>query len=808
MLQNYLKVALRNITRNKLYALINVVGLAMGLVLFIFGSVYSKYEYNHDTFFANHERVYTLSSIFGSDSGIEGVENNTVYTATAARFKTEYDEADAIARTVRWEFLVSVNEESFYQQLRFADADLLKIFDFNYVHGDQSALDTSNGALITQTMAQKYFKEENPIGKTLTLNNQYSYQITAIIEDLPRNTHFNSTPVYGVDLGIVLPMTSMETATGIVPDENFGLMSSGNMTYVMLPEEFDQAWLQTQVDSIHDRHFSDEKKRFIGGIKTRPLIEANAVFWDMAGVPTIEIVRILGIAVLLIACLNYTNLATAQSLGRAREVGLRKTLGAGPRQLLTQFIIESVTVTAIAMIVALVFLEVLIPIFNNMTGKGIILNYAEILPSAIATIIIVGTISGSYPAYLITKTSPVEALRDAGAKGQASAWIRSSMIAVQFAISVFMLAMVAVIYAQNKNVERTSNIFAKDQIYTLGRIDVAEVEERHEIMRNEMLNISGIDSFTLSSQVPFETYQNMFLTSPIISEISNGFNINQLVIDPDFLATYEIPIVAGRNITREVALDTHVRSTGGVNVLVNELATRSLGFSTAEEAIGQVFYEDEGERGITTYTIVGVTDDTNIMGVHQRLKPFVMFMRPASYRFASLKLSKEATLDTVREIERVWNEINPGYPMQGQFLSAHFQLTYSIFDMGSKSLAAFALFALMLALIGLFGLAAFMAERRTKEIGIRKVLGANSKQIVKLLIWQFSKPVLWATPFALIGAYLASDVYLQIFEDRIGLPISSLLVAGGIGVLLSWITVAAHAYKVARTNPVNALHYE
>ncbi len=808
MIYNYVTVAIRNILRNKLYALINVLGLAMGLVLFIFGGIYSQYEYNHDTFFTNHDRTYTVSTIFGRDSGIEGVENNTVYPAVAARFKAEYDEADAVARTIIWEFLVSVEDESFYQQLRFADPDLLKIFDFNYIHGDESALNTANGALVTRSTALKYFGGDNVVGKTLSINNEHSFQISAVIEDLPANTHFNSMPVYGVDFELVLPISAMPTVANFNPDDNMGMLSSGNMTYVMLPREFDQAWLQTQMDSVYDRHYSNERKRFIGSLKTRPLIEANTAFWDMAGVPTIEIVRVLGIGVLLIACLNYTNLATAQSLGRAREVGLRKTLGAGPMQLLSQFIIESITVTSLAMIVALVILEGMLPVFNSMAGKGIALNYSEILPTIIGTVFVVGIVSGSYPAYLITKTSPVEALRDVGTKGQASTWIRSSMIAVQFAVSVFMLALVSVIYAQNQNVEQSSNIFAKDQIYTLGRIDIDEIEERHELMRNEMLKISGVENFSLSSQVPFETYQNMFMTSRTIADIPNGFNINQLNIDPEFLSIYDIPIIAGRPITREVALDTHVRENGRVNVLVNEIATRSLGFESAEEAVGQVFYEDEGERGITTYTIVGVTDDTNIMGVHQRLKPFIMFMRPASYRLASLKLSENATPQTINEIERVWDQIYPEFPMQGQFLSSHFQMTYRIFDMGSKSLTAFAVFALMLALIGLFGLAAFMAERRTKEIGIRKVLGANSGQIVKLLIWQFSKPVLWATPIALVGAYFASDIYLQIFEDRINLPVASLVIAGIVGVALSWATVATHAYRVARTNPVNALHYE
>lgn len=808
MFGNYIKIAIRNIARNKLYAAINILGLTMGLVLYIFGSLFADYEYSHDAFFKNVDRTYTLMSVFGESSNFEGMEQNVVYSAIAPILRAEFDEPEAIARTISQEYLISVDDDHYYQQLRFADADLLKIFDFDYIDGSTSALDNSNGAVLTRSMAQKLFKDENALGKTITLDHKYTFQITAIIEDLPANTHFNSQLVPDIDLEILLPMTAYQNAGNYDPDENFGNISDGNLTYVLLPEGFDESWLRTQMDGIYERHYSDEDKRFIGGLTTKPLIRANVAMWDMIGIPAIDIIKYLGLGVLIIACVNYTNLATAQSMGRAREVGLRKTLGAVPKQLLSQFITESITITGLAMVLALTMLELLLPVFNASTGKMLMMDYSAILPWVIMTVLVVGTLSGSYPAYLITRTNPIEALRDGQNKQGSSSWIRSTMIGVQFAFSVFMLAAVIVVYAQNKNVEQKSDIFAKDQIYTMGRIDVEQIAERHEILRNEMLKIPGVDKFTLSSQVPFEMWQSGFLAARTIPEIPNGVNFNQITMDHEFLNTYDIPIVAGRNISLDVAMDTHVRENGGVNVVVNEFAVKSLGFTSNEEALDQVFFEDEGERGITTYTIVGVAKDTNIMGLHQKLPPYVFFMRPGSYRQATVKLSGEANLQTVQEIEETWLRVIPDYPIQGQFLDQHFQFIYSIFQMASNSLAAFAVFALILALIGLFGLAAFMAERRTKEIGIRKVLGANSGQIIKLLIWQFSKPVLWATPFALGLAYLASDLYLELFAERIGLPLGALLLSGLIGLVLSWATVAAHAYKVARTNPINALHYE
>lgn len=808
MLQNYFKVAIRNILRNKTYALINILGLSMGLVIYIFGGLFADYEYSHDAFFKNVDRTYTLTSIFGPESNFEGMPHGAVYSAVAPILRSEYEEPEAIARTIIREYLVSVDDNHYYQDLRFADADLLNIFDFNYISGSSSALDNTNGAVITQSIAEKFFGDINPLGKTITLDHTHTFQISAVIEDLPPNTHFNSQLVPDVDLEILLPMTAFQTTADYNPDENFGNLSDGNITYVMLKDGFDEEWLQTQVSSIHERHYDDEKKKFVGGLSTSPLIRANLTLWDTIGIPAIDVIKYLGLGVLIIACVNYTNLATAQSMGRTREVGLRKTLGAGPKELLIQFITESVTITSIAMIVALAVLEIALPVFNSSTGKLLILNYADILPWVLLTILLVGVLSGSYPAYLITKTSPIEALRDGKGRNPGSSWVRSSMIAVQFMFSVFMLALVLVIFSQNKNVRERSNIFPKDQIYTLARIDVDQIETRHELLKNELQNIRGVQNVTLSSQVPFEPYQNGFTTSRDITDIKNGINIMQITMDQDFMNTYGLEIVAGRQIGLEQAMDTHVRENGGVNVIINELAAKNLGFASNEAAIGQQFYEDEGERGITTYTIVGISKDTNIMGLHQKLPPYIFFMRPASYRYVSIKLSDEASLQTITEIENIWKEIVPDYPMQGQFLDDHFQFIYSIFEMASNSLAALAMFALVLALIGLFGLAAFMAEQRTREIGIRKVLGANSFQIVRLLILQFSKPVLFALPLSLGLAFLASNLYLELFDERIDTPILTLLISGMIGLLLSWATVATHAFKVALKNPVNALHYE
>lgn len=807
MFHNYIKIAIRSIAKNKLYAIINILGLSMGLAIYIFGGLLSQYEYSHDAFYKNYEHIYTVRTVFSPEFNVGVTQNDGVQSAVAPIIRAELSEIEGIARTIRQEFLLTVGEDSYYQSLRFTDPDLLHIFDFEYIYGDEGALNSATGAVITESIAKKYFGDTNPMGKTITLNHQHDLNISAVIRDLPINTHFNSLIIDPMPVEILAPVNAMERITNFKPDEDWGNLSMGNLTYILLPPNLDQEWLQEQINGVYDRHYAEERKEYIDRVEVRPLADANTALWDAIGIRAIDIVEVLGFLVLVIACVNYTNLATAQSLGRAREVGLRKTLGAGRLQLLTQFIIESMTITVFAMIVALALLELIIPLFNNSTGKILSLNYIDTLPWLLFTVILVGGLAGSYPAYLITKTNPIEALRDSARKGRSASWIRGSMIGIQFTISVFMLAVVLVVYQQNEMVERNSTIFPKEQIYTLDRLNIEQIEERHETLRNEILSVPYVENFTFSSQVPYEQNNNSWKASTNRADFTNSFSINQLTIDHQFVDTYNIPIIAGRNISIDIALDSHIRERGTVNALVNELAVQRLGFNSPQEAIGKEFYEEDQGK-ITTYTIVGVLANQNILGFHNVIKPFVFFMRPASYRLASIKISANAPNRIVNDIEEAWKRVYPDYPMQGRFLNETFEEAYSIFKLGGQALASFALFSLFLAAIGLFGLAAFMAEQKTREIGIRKVLGANTQQIIKILIWQFSKPVLWATPLALIFAYLASSQYLDFFAERIGIPYVMLIGAGIGGILISWATVASHAIKIAKTNPVNALHYE
>lgn len=808
MLKNYIKVAFKNIARNKLYAMINILGLAMGLSIYVFGGLLYDYEHSHDTFFKNSSNTYTLESVFSPESNNGGGKTNIVHSAVAPIIKTEISQIEAIARTKIRNYLFTIDDESYFDFLHFSDPELLQIFDFDYVYGDASALENTTGMIITENIANKFFGDQNPIGRTISINHENDFQVTAVIKNLPLNTHFRSNFTLNKPLEIIVPIQAMSILTTENPDTNWNELSTGNITYVLLPEALDGDWLQSQLDGVYERHYPDGPRRYISGLSVRNLVEVNTAVWDEIGIPAIDVIRILGFAVLFIACLNYTNLATAQSLGRAREVGLRKTLGATPAQLLVQFIVESLSLTAVAMILALSVLELLIPLFNSATGKILTVEYLEIITWLSMTTITVGVLAGSYPAFLITRINPINALKENATKGKPAASIRTLMISAQFTISVFMLALVLVVNSQNEKVEEGSNIYPKSLIYTLERIGIDQIEARQETLKEEMLKIPGVENFAYSSQVPYENFRTSFIASNVLADLSSGFRLSQMITDDQFLDTFDIQLIAGRKLNPEIAMDTHIRSRGAVNVLINELAVNNFGFGSPQSAIGESFYEDEGERGITTYTVVGVFENQNIYGLQNRVMPFVSFMREGSYRHASLKLSENYTPDTLSAIENTWKRVIPDYPLQAKFLESRFDEQFSLFSLSSRSLASFAIFALFLALIGLFGLAAFMAEQRTKEIGIRKVLGANTIQIVRLLIWQFSKPVFWAAPIALTLAYFASNEYLQYFADRIQMPFVILIGSGVTGVMLSWATVATHAFRVAKANPIHSLRHE
>ena len=813
MLWNNIKISLRNLRKNKVFAVINIAGLAVGMTIYVFGGLLVEYEATHDTFFENSDRTYTVGSYFTPEMNVGIDQINTAWSTIGPIIKTELTDVEAVARTLGSEYLISMGEDSYYESIRFADPELLQIFDLDYIHGDSSALTDPSGIIVSETAAIKYFGKTDVMGEVVTFDNEFDYRITAVFEDVPQNSHFNSLPIMETPFDLVAPVAAMSRMRDFDEAGNWNNISMGNLTYVMLPANLDGAWLKNQLDSIYERLGPEPRKELVSGMFVSPLQQANLSLWDSMGMPVIAVIKLLSLLVLIVACVNYTNLATAQALGRSREVGMRKTMGARQGQLLTQFLVESLVIATIAMLVAIAALEIVVPLFNNASNKVMALDYMRTLPWLLVTTALVGLLAGLYPAWLITRASPIDALRDVARKGKKGSKVRSVMIGVQFGISAFMLAIVAVVYMQNQKVEESSYIFPRSEIYGLNRIEVDSIRERLDTLRYELEALPNIDSVAYSSQVPYEQTNSSSNVAARSGDEAGKFNIQLLRMSPEFLDTYDIPLLAGRNLSKDIANDLYAREESEViNVLVNEMTLEQLGIASPEDAINQRFYnieaDDADEDPLRELVIVGVVPTQNITGLFNQEKPWFYTYQPESFRVASIRITGGSMIKTVEEIEEVWKRVIPDYPMQGKFLDEVFDDIYNVLKFMNFALAGFAIIALLLALIGLFGLAAFMAAQRTKEIGVRKVLGASSAQIARLLVWQFSKPVAWALALALPAAYFASNLYLNFFADRIQSPIVILLVAGSVAVILAWSTVAGHAIRIARSNPVLALRYE
>ena len=809
MFWNNVKIALRNLKKHKGFAAINISGLAIGLTVYVFGGLIVDYERTHDFFYENASRIYTIGATAAPELNV-GIENfNSVQSAVGPAIEANISDVEAVARTITSEYLISMGADRFYQVIRFADPALLEIFDFQYLHGDSSALDDPSSLLITESTAIKYFGKADAVGEVVTLDNEFDFYVSAVIRDLPLNTHFNSSPVLDAALQIVAPIQALTRTRDFDVAGDWNNLSIGNMTYVMLPPELDGDWLKVQMDALYDRVVDEERQRVIASFEVFPLSSANTAIWDMIGLPVISVVSLLSFLVLVVACVNYTNLATAQSLGRSREVGMRKTMGAGQRQLLTQFLVESLVITAIAMVIAIAALEIIIPLLNNAANKALTINYRQTLPWLVTTTVLVGLLAGMYPAWLITRASPIDALRDTARKGRKGSRMRSVMIGAQFAISAFMLALVAISFMQNERVKAASYEFPRSEIYTLDRLNVDSIRERLETLRHEIEALPNVDSVSFASQVPYEQNNSARTVSIEPGDEAGKFSLQYMSMSPEFFETYDIRMLTGRPLSRDVTNDTEREDSETVNVIVNEMALDRLGISSPAEAINKRFYNFSEEDGaVPEYVIVGVAPTQNITGLFNAEKPWMYLYDPDWIRIGSVRITSGNMMEAVEQIEEAWDRVIPDYPMQGRFLDDTFNDVYNILKYMNAALAGFAFVAFALALIGLFGLAAFMAAQRTKEIGVRKVLGANSFQIARLLVWQFSTPVLWALAIALPAAYFAASTYLNFFADRIHTTIPILIAAGIVATLLAWGTVAGHAIRIARANPVLALRYE
>lgn len=815
---SYIKLALRHLAKHRLYAFINIVGLALGLSVFVLATLLVNYENNHDHMFPQRERIFTVGSLFSPTSGEPISEYGNVRLAYGPLFEQEIKEAQLVARSVlRERVLTTVNGHS-YQSIRFVDHGFTRIFDFRYIHGDASAIDDVHGLIITASTAQKLFGHTDVLGAKVSLNHQRDMHIGAVIEDVAADSHFNASFLPNSILTVITSLQALVDIDGFNLSGEWKSLNPADMTYILLPENLDKAWLQAQVEAASARHVPEQELEYISALKVRPLVEANTMIWDALGFPVLETIRLLGLLVLVVACVNYTNLATAQSFGRTREVGLRKTFGAELPQLMAQFLLESLILAAFAMVIALACVELCVPAYNHWTGKTVTLDYLHLLPWLVLTTVLIGLLAGIYPASLICGHQPIDALQSTFLKSRRGHLFRQLMIAGQFAISIFILAMVMIIAFQNHKLQMLGSQFPKSEIVVLSRVGIEQIREKHEVLRRDLNALAGVEMVTFSSDIPFVQSGGARAVTPIKGDLSLASKVTMVSVDADFIQAYDIELLAGHSFDTSAPLDTISEYQG---VVINQMAAEQLGFTVGDKVngidevidkvvdkvIGKTFYSiaDKEYPAGKQHHVVGLMTDQYFRGVHTSIKPIVFFIQPGSYQYLSIRLNGQSRAQTLMDIDKVWAGVIKDYPVRRASLDYYFNFFYRIPKMINDVIAIFAGIALSLALTGLYGLAAFMAQRRTKEIGLRKIMGASERQIVQLLIWQLSKPVIWSLLLAMPMAWLASGIYLDFFAEQISFVIPVILLASTVAILTAWFIVAGHAISIARATPMRSL---
>lgn len=818
MLKNYIVIALRSITRNRLYSAINIGGLAVALVVYLLSQIIADHERTFDTFFQDADRVYAISADFqpGSDVGVSAT--SAVPMVVGPLLREQMPEAELIARMYTREVLTRSGDNKFYQGIRFVEPEFIDIFAFDYIRGEAaSALADPSGLIITETAAKKYFGDTNPMGGVLTMGAGHDLQVTAVIADLPLNSHFTSGIIMDAKLEMLAHIEALEPVTGTDPAGSWGSISFGEVTYVKLRDGVSLAQANSQLGIFFDNHVPEDNKELLARMYLTPLQGMNSFIWEMTGLPMLTGIEVLGIMVLIVACLNYVNLATAQVIRRTREVGVRKTMGASRAQLFGQFLTESILVATISLVVAAAIVDMLIPLINDAANKNISFNYVSDAGMAlhmVVLVLVVGLLSGAYPAFLIARANSLKMLNGTFTSGRSSTWMRSTMLVFQFSISVFMMGMVAIIYLQNGVVTSSSEIFAKDRIVVITRLAQEGVRDSRETLRTELSRIDGVEAVSFGNQAAFEMSTSSTRISTQPGDEAGAVTTRLLNIDDAFLDVYDIPLLAGRFLSRDIANDVYLLDEDDeplhevANIVVNEMALVQFGWSEPAEALGKSVYNFRRERSSVEFRIVGVIPDVNFLGFHNKLKPYIYRMYPEGHGVAAVKVAGGRIPETVAAIEETWERIVPAFPIQKHFLQEDFEDVYNIFRGINVALSIFAVVALTLAGVGLFGLSAYMAERRTREIGIRKVMGATVGGIVRLLVWQFSKPVVLAVVIGGLLSLGASYFYLDFFANRISLNPVLFLGVGLVALAFAAFTVAGHALRVARANPVHALRCE
>jgi putative ABC transport system permease protein len=838
MWRNYLTVGLRALAKNKTYAFINIFGLALGLAACLLILLYVRYEQSYDSWMPGAENAYQFQAWYKPtpNGGEEMKLQMTELVSRDALVKDFPQVEKAVYVSSNGAVIKQDGKASFADRFNWVDGNIFDILQLPFAKGDpKTALNDPNSLVLTEKEATKRFGTANPIGKTLTLVAQgksTDYKVTGVLKDLPKNSHLEFGVVARFD-----PKTYYADNPYFLQSWN----SQSGWVYVKLRPGVNAEDINRQLPAWEKRNIpNDTQGAAAGGKVTNP---GEVQDWRLVNVRdvhlgegqraamtpgndqrTIITFSVIALLILGMAVVNFTNLATARASQRAREVALRKVLGANRKQLIIQFLGESILVTALAMLLALAMVELLLPVFNNFLDADIAVDYLGangLLLPILVLVLIVGAAGGLYPAFYLSRFQPAKVLKanKSSADAQGSGRLRNILVVSQFAVSIGLIVCTGVIYAQTIYARTVDAGYKREGLIQLQNL-TREVEPVMDTLKREIAQIEGVQSVARTG-IGVNPGNNS-VASVYLPGNPESIDLGTYGVDPDFFETMGMELLAGRNFSEAIARDDATTPfpvdpeaeraivKRGVNVIMSQMAVERLGYKNPADAIGKQVNSSitYPEFGLVPTTIVGVVKDARFRSVRDPVQPIMFYYATTFHNALMIRYNGTQPKKVLTDIENVWKRIVPDVPFEAEFVDDRLRELYEREEARGQLFAAFAILAVVIGCLGLFGLAAFTAERRTKEIGIRKVLGARARDIVKLLAWQFSKPVLVANLIAWPVAWWVMRDWLNNFDARIDLGPTPFLLAGALALAIALGTIAGHAFKVARANPIHALRYE
>ncbi|OFX83380.1 MAG: hypothetical protein A2W99_11770 [Bacteroidetes bacterium GWF2_33_16] len=793
MFRNLIKTAIRNILKDFGYSSINILGLTIGIASALFLIIYISDELSYDRYHKNADRIYRVAShIKETDDEFTWIIAQIPFGPQVVQ---DYPEVEHSVRFIdAGRQLYKYEDKEFYEEkFFFADSNVFDVFTYKFIKGDpQNALMEPNAIVLTETVAAKYFGKEDPINKAL-VTGEDTYKVTAVIKDVPFNSHFRFDGL--------MSRRSLPQQFG-----NWG--NFGVFTYLLLPETVNYKDFEAKIQEMYPKYMASIFENL--GIKINYVLEPVTDIHlkstsDNEPEPTgsmayVFIFAIVALFLILIAAMNYMNLATARSAKRAREVGLRKVVGSNRRSLIFQFLTESTVFTVIALIFSGILLILLLPYFNQLAGKNFNLHviYSPvILLSLFAVIIVVGIFGGSYPAFYLSRFSPLTVMKGEITKGSSGSLFRKILVVIQFIISAAMIVSTLIVFKQLNYLKTKDLGYDMKNVISL-EFSTREMVQKYPVLKQALLENPNIKSVG-STSTGVGDGSGKVLMSVETEEGMQQRGVNFAAIDHDFVETLGITMLKGRDFQEDMPSDTLL------GVIVNESMAARLNW---KEPLGKRV-EIQGRDGadFLRATVVGLMKDYHQTGMYSEIETFLLFYR-VNNRIVYAKLKDENVQETIKYIEKRWNEIFPGQPFTYKFLSDRFSEQFGADEKRGFIFTLFTVLAILIACLGLFGLASYTVEQRTKEIGIRKVVGASEGIVVRLISKEFLILILIAMVIAFPLAYFFMRDWLQNFVYRTNLGLFVFILAGLITIAITFITISYQAWRAANTNPAESLRTE